>query len=107
MANAIDYARMLARRAHDNDLAFAQKNAVELGRDGPALGFDFVITENCAVYDECDDYTAVYGTNVLQIEYDRSVFAAACAERGHTDVIVLRDRLLTPAGEPGHVFEAC
>jgi hypothetical protein len=107
MDDAIDYAGLLAARVHANGLAFAQKNAAELGRRGPILGFDLAITENCAVYDECDDYRAAYGDYVLQIEYDRAVFEKACAERGHTDVIVLRDVLLSPAGEPSHVFEAC
>jgi hypothetical protein len=107
MDNAIDYARLLASRAHRNGLAFAQKNAVEIGQQARELGFDFAITERCGQYDECGGYTEVYGPYVLQVEYDRAVFDAACAERGHTDVIVLRDVLLSPAGTPGHVFEAC
>lgn len=107
MDDATDYAGMLAARVHSNGLAFAQKNAAELGRRGPIIGFDLAITESCAVYDECGDYRAVYGDYVLQIEYDRAVFERACTERGDTDVIVLRDRLLSPSGTADHVFEAC
>lgn len=107
MDDAMDYARILVERAHANGLAFAQKNTAELGRRGPIIGFDLAITENCAVYDECDDYREAYGDYVLQIEYDRAAFEKACAERGQADVIVLRDRFLSPAGKPDHVFEAC
>lgn len=106
MDHAIAYATLLSDRVHHNGLAFGQKNAPELG-DKVRGVFDFAITESCAVYDECGAYTNVYGPYVLQIEYDRSTFDAACRERGHTDVIVLRDRPLSPAGEPDHVFEAC
>jgi hypothetical protein len=107
MDDAIQYAGLLAVRVHANGLAFAQKNAAELGRRGRIAGFDLAITESCAVYDECDDYRGVYGDRVLQIEYDRAVFDEACAERGETDIIVLRDRFLSPAGDADHVFEAC
>lgn len=102
-------AALLIDRAHDRGLAIGQKNTVELGERGPALGFDFVVTEDCGVYDECDDYAAAYGKQVLAIEYDDEPglterLAAACA---HGLTAVGRDRGLSAPTSATYVFEGC
>ena len=54
--DAIAYAELLAKRAHELGLAVGQKNTVELTRRQarPAIGFDFAIAEECGRWDECD-----------------------------------------------------
>jgi hypothetical protein len=101
----IDLAARYARVAHDLGLAIAQKNgAGHSARLHDEVGFDFAVTEDCARYDECADYVDVYGDLVFDIEYDATYLDAACAAVGSA---VLRDRDLTPAGDPGYVFETC
>jgi hypothetical protein len=101
-------ARLLVARAHRAGLAAGQKNAAEL-IDGPRrpLGFDFAVVEECEQYRECGRYTRAYGDRVLEVEYDRSAFRRACAARGATISVLLRDRDLVAAGRPGHVRESC
>jgi hypothetical protein len=103
-ADALAYARLLTARAHARGLAAGQKNAAELGPRGRAAGFDFAVTEDCGAQEECAAVTAVYGTAVLDIEYSRDGFAAACPAR---HPVVLRDLDVRPAGSPGYVREAC
>ncbi len=93
---ALAYARLLVRAAHRAGLAAGQKNAPEI--DGPALGFDFAVAEECARYDECGRYVRRYGGRVLAIEYRRSDFERACRGYGGTITVVLRDRALSPTG---------
>lgn len=107
-ADAEAFARLLVEAAHDAGLPIAQKNSSEI--DGPALGFDFAVTEECAVYDECDVYTAMYGGHVIEIEYTdngREDFDRACDEAAGQRSILLRDRDVVPAGDPAYVFEHC
>ncbi|MGM7422029.1 endo alpha-1,4 polygalactosaminidase [Cellulosimicrobium sp. CpK407] len=114
--------------AHDAGLAIAQKNAAEITQVAhDDLGFDFAVTEECAVWDECAAYTDVYGDHVLQVEYpgplagEGLTFADACALPDRAPLTVLRDLyLVTPdtdvsgidpveeTGEPySYVFETC
>jgi hypothetical protein len=103
-------ATLLVRAAHDAGLAAGQKNAAEdarLLRD--RAGFDFAVTEECAVWDECGAYTAVYGDAVIAVEYTDDLprpFAAMC-ESDLPPSAVLRDRDLTTPGDPAYVFETC
>ncbi len=110
-ADSLAMARLLVKRAHAVSLAAGQKNASELGHRGRTIAkFDFAIAEECERYRECDAYTSVYGDRVIEIEYtdySRSVFDRACAARGSRISVVLRDRLLRPAGSPGHWAQAC
>lgn len=102
------FAEDLAALAHEHGLAIGQKNAVEV--DGPSLGFDFAVTEECAVFDECRTFSDLYGEDVIEIEYTdngREAFAEACRDRYDDHPITLRDRDLLPAGEEGHVVETC
>lgn len=94
-------ARMLIERAHARGLAIAQKNAAGF----PPL-FDFAVAEECQRYAECDWYRHAYAGRVIEIEYRRSDFRAACA-RDDTVSIVLRDRLLRTPGQPGYRYATC
>jgi hypothetical protein len=110
-ADNLALARLLIGRAHRLGLAIAQKNAAELARRGRRLGFDFAIAEECQAYDECGAYTAAYGHEVIEIEYTdnggRANFARACRARGARISIILRDRGVVPAGQPGFVEQRC
>ena len=108
-------AELLVERAHAAGLAIAQKNTVELGERGRAAGFDLAVAEDCAVYDECGDYTAVYGRQVIEIVYDDApdfaeLLEASCADHGRGDgaiSVVGRDRPLSVPGDPGYTFVTC
>ena len=107
----LSLATALVDAAHGVGLAAGQKNSAE---DAAVLhedaGFDFAVTEECAVYEECAAYTAVYGDAVVDIEYSDELprsFAEMCADPSSPASMVLRDReLLTPSSE-GYVFETC
>jgi len=104
-------AALLARRAHAAGLAIAQKNAGELGPRGRTeASLDFAVAEECQVYGECGDYTAVYGSHVIEIEYTdngRAAFTRACAARGRTVSVLLRDRDVVPSDDPAYVSRWC
>jgi hypothetical protein len=111
-SEAVAYAKLLATRAHADGLAIAQKNTSELGSAGRTqVGFDFAIAEECAAYDECDDYTSVYGNQVYEVEYSDNGgltnFALACAENGARISIAYRDRDIVPLGVRGYVYRWC
>jgi hypothetical protein len=93
---ATAYAALLVRQAHRAGLAAGQKNLA--GWDGTRVGFDFAVSEECGRYDECGDYVAHYGDQVLMIEYRPQDFARTCAAYGATHAVVLRDLDLTPQG---------
>ena len=107
-ADNLALARMIVRRVHAGGVAAAQKNLAGLR---PAavrrIGFDFAIAEECQRYDECAAYARAHGRRIVEIEYRRSDFEAACARHGGRWAVLLRDRALRPAGEPGHVREMC
>ncbi|WP_306214814.1 endo alpha-1,4 polygalactosaminidase [Actinoplanes sp. RD1] len=105
---ALAYATALNSRAHAQGLAAGQKNTAELtSTDARKAGFDFAVAEECADFDECDAYTATYGSNVIVIEYSRSGFAKACSSVGGTLSVVLRDVDVTTPGSDSYVYEAC
>lgn len=110
-ADNLAYASLLIARAHAAGLAIAQKNTAELGRSGQAMGFDFAIAEECAVYHECARYSRPYGDRVYEIEYTdnggRRNFRAACRARGVAISIIYRDRHVVAKGRPGYVSRAC
>jgi hypothetical protein len=105
------FARLLIARAHAAGLAIAQKNTAELRSEGPKLGFDFAIAEECQVYDECGVYTKPYKNRVFEVEYPdnggRGNFARACRARGARVSVVYRDRDVVPRGRKGYVYDAC
>jgi hypothetical protein len=100
--DTIAYARRLVRAAHRSGLAAAQKNTLEL--DGPRLGFDFAVAEECGRWRECRRYRRLYGDHVLAIEYRRRDMRRTCRV---FDSVVLRDRDVSPAGAPGYRFGRC
>lgn len=110
-AGNLAYAHLLAVRAHRTGLAFAQKNAAGLTRSNvEAVGFDFAIAEECQVYNECGAYTSRYGRRVIEIEYTdnpRSAYTAACAARGASISVILRDRDVVPATDRAYRYAAC
>ncbi|MGY3129169.1 hypothetical protein ACVWW9_002698 [Agrococcus sp. UYP33] len=103
-------AALLTARAHEAGIAVAQKNALEAGDAGPAAGFDLVVTEECARFDECDDYGALYERH-LAVEYEGELpeggFAAVCERADQPPLTVLRDLDLTTPDDPAHVLERC
>ena len=107
----LDAATLLVDLAHAAGLAAAQKNAAEdAARLRSEAGFDFAVVEECAAYDECAAYTDVYGDAVVAVEYTDNLprpFADVCADEATPRSVVLRDRDLVAAGEPGYVFESC
>ena len=107
-AQAVAYATSLATYAHGKGLAIAQKNTADLGTaQARQVGFDFAVAEECADYDECQAYTATYGSHVLVIEYSRNGFTKACNGYGSTLSVVLRDVDVTTPGSGSYVFKTC
>lgn len=108
-AEAIDYARRITAHAHASGLAVGQKNAVDLTAQESLdqVGFDFAVVEDCAAFDECEASMAVFGNLVLDVEYDRVAFEAACAQVGHRISVVRRDIAVTTPDEPQYVFDTC
>ena len=100
---------MLTRHAHSLGLAVAQKNAWPLNKRQAleVIGFDFVITEQCAEFDSCDRFLRIHGDRVLMVEYDRRGFRVACRKYGDDVGVVFRDRLLVPRGDDGYRFRTC
>ncbi|MFF8845171.1 endo alpha-1,4 polygalactosaminidase [Streptomyces sp. NPDC015127] len=106
-ADARDFARLLADRAHARGLAIAQKNTAGLLGAREDIGFDFAVVEECARYEECPDFARAHDGRVFDVEYEQGDFATACRTRGGRLSVVLRDRDVRPAGEPGHVRRTC
>lgn len=104
------FAALLVAHADARGLAVAQKNTAELASTLHTIGFDVAVAEECQVYRECDAYTAVYGLHVLEVEYTDNgldAFTAACQARRGRISIVLRDRDLVAAGDPGYAYSSC
>ncbi|HEY0530809.1 MAG TPA: endo alpha-1,4 polygalactosaminidase [Actinoplanes sp.] len=107
-SEAVAYAASLSAYAHGKGLAIAQKNDADLSTaDAKKAGFDFAVAEECADYDECQNYTATYGNHVIVIEYSQSRFTKACTSYGSTLSIVLRDVDVTTPGSGSYVFKTC
>ncbi len=109
--NNVALASALAEIAHNAGLAVGQKNAAEYTtRLKQEAGFDFVVAEECAAYDECAAYTAVYGDAVIDIEYTDALprdFDEMCADPESPQSMILRDRDLATPRDPAYVFETC
>ena len=105
---ALAYAATLVAQAHSLGLAAGQKNAVEIAARGRAeAGFDFAVVEECGQYDECVDYTEVYGDEVFAIEYTEAGFAAACDALHPAASVILRDLDLVLPDDPDYLRRAC
>lgn len=97
---------LFSQRAHARGLAIAQKNSAELVPRKADLGTDFVVTEECNRYSECDDYRAAYGDHVLVIEYRQADFQTGCSQFPSLS-IVLRDLNLLMPSQSGYVYSGC
>jgi hypothetical protein len=107
-SDAVAYAASLVSYAHDKGLAVGQKNTADLSAASAGqAGFDFAVAEECADFNECQNYTATYGTHVIVIEYTRSQFLRACDAYGSTLSIVLRDVDVTAPGSDSYMYKAC
>ena len=107
-SQAVAYAASLTSYAHGKGLAVGQKNTADLSTaKARQAGFDFAVAEECADYDECGNYTATYGNNVIVIEYDQSQYTKACRSYGSTLSIVLRDLDVSAPGSGSYVFKSC
>ncbi len=97
LENMIAYATLLVDRVHDLGLDAGQKNSADLGQRGPdEIGFDFAISEECFVFDECALYTEVYGDRVIDIEYEDTDLDGLCGYEGLPALTIVRDRELSP-----------
>ena len=107
-SQAIAYAASLTSYAHSKGLAVGQKNTAELTTaTARQIGFDFAVAEECADFDECANYTASYGNQVIVIEYSQSGFTKACNSYGSRLSIVLRDVDVTSPGSGSYAFKSC
>ena len=104
--DAIEYAALLTRHAHDRGVAIGQKNAAELVGEQGRTDFDFAIVEECNEFDECDEFIDVYGELVLVVEYDEQAFENGCRRYPELSA-VLRDVDLVAPGEPAYVRRSC
>ena len=109
--NSVEVAIALVDFAHSSGLAAGQKNSAELGERGrDEVGFDFAVTEECAQFEECDEFRDVYKDAVINIEYTDALdrpWAEVCADPSTPDMTVLRDRDLQTPNSPEYVFERC
>jgi len=108
--NNVAFATILAARAHKAGLQAGQKNSAELSANGPAIGFDFAVAEECHRWDECGAYTEVYGNHVVDIEYFddlRGAVADVCADENTPTLTVVRDRNLATPESAEYRYEVC
>ncbi|MEU4393484.1 endo alpha-1,4 polygalactosaminidase [Kribbella sp. NPDC023855] len=101
------YLTLLAQHAHSKSLAIGQKNTVELAGARQSIGLDFAVAEECGQYDECGDYVAAFGNNVIVIEYTDSGRRKACTAFGTRLSIVQRDVDVSVPGDAGYVRKTC
>ena len=95
----VAFAVLLVDTVHELGLDAGQKNSAELGTRGrDEIGFDFVISEECFIYDECGVYTEVYEERVIDIEYDDTDLDGLCDYAGLPGLTIVRDRDLSPGG---------
>lgn len=104
--NAVDFMRLLVDISHARGLPIGQKNSTEVLGQQAAMGTDFAIAEECNRYDECGDYTDVYGDNVFVIEYRAQDFSKGCRDFPNIS-IVLRDRNLVGPSQAQYVYDGC
>ncbi len=99
LGDNVAFATLLVAAVHDRGLDAGQKNSAELGTVGrDDIGYDFVVSEECFVYDECGVYTEVYGDRVIDIEYDDTDLDGLCDYGDLPPLTIVRDRDLTPGG---------
>lgn len=109
--DAVALAADLVAASHEFKLAAAQKNSLEFGERGrDEAGYDFAITEECDLFDECGGYAEVFGEHVLNIEYTddlRDDIDSLCARNSRPASTIVRDRSLSTPASPEYVYRAC
>lgn len=105
--DAAAFAELLARRAHQQRLAIAQKNTTDLLPRRDRVGFDFAVVEECTRYQECTDFADAYDNRIFVIEYAKKDFTTACRTWGKRLSLTLRDHDVRPAGTAGYTDERC
>ena len=99
LGDNVAFATLLVAAVHELGLDAGQKNSAELGSVGrDEIGFDFAVSEECFVFDECALYTDVYGARVIDIEYDDTDLDGLCDYGDLPPLTIVRDRDLTPGG---------
>ena len=108
-ADAVAYAALLVDVAHEQGLAAAQKNTVQLKKSDArgTIGFDFAIAEECGRYRECQAYRDLYQNQVIVIEYRAKDFKGVCKHLRAKLSVVLRDRNVTEPGSETYVYRGC
>ncbi|MET8761884.1 endo alpha-1,4 polygalactosaminidase [Lentzea sp. NPDC004782] len=111
VSNNLAYAKLLADRTHNRNLAIGQKNSSEqASRARSEVGFDFAVSEECHRWKECSSYSAVYGKQVMDIEYTdnlRGTFKDVCGDPKTPATTTLRDRFLVAPGQSDYAFDHC
>jgi hypothetical protein len=105
--DAQEFIKLLADRAHAQNLAIGQKNTVELASARESLGLDFAVAEECGEWEECGDYVEHFGDQVIVIEYTDEGMATACDGFADTLSIVRRDVGVSTPGSPEYVRKTC
>ncbi|WP_424644255.1 endo alpha-1,4 polygalactosaminidase [Embleya sp. AB8] len=105
--NDVDMMSLFSARAHSRNLAVAQKNGTELAAYRNTAGVDFAVAEECGQHDECNRYAAVFGDNVIDIEYNNAGLSAACEKWGDRLSIVQRDLDVLKPGASKYVRRTC
>ena len=68
---------------------------------------DFVMVEECNMYEECQEYIDAYGIEkVVAIEYNKGAFTKGCNQYPKL-TLVFRDQNLVAKGEEGYQFSLC
>ncbi|MCB5181918.1 endo alpha-1,4 polygalactosaminidase [Streptomyces antimicrobicus] len=106
-ADAKAFLALLAAHAHERKLAVGQKNTPELAPARKEVGVDFAVVEECGQYDECADYAAAFGDDMIVIEYTDQGMRRACRGWGDKVSIVRRDLRLVPDGTKGYHHATC
>jgi hypothetical protein len=111
VSNNLAYAKLLADRTHSRNLAIGQKNSPEqASRARSEVGFDFAVSEECHRWTECSDYSEVYGSHVMDIEYTdnlRGTFKDVCRDPDTPRTTTLRDHYLVGPDDSAYRFDHC
>eukprot|EP00049_Salpingoeca_infusionum_P000293 m.38842 g.38842 ORF g.38842 m.38842 type:complete len:259 (+) comp10249_c0_seq4:82-858(+) len=93
-ADQVAYNTWLANTAHDLGLLVNLKNCGSLATQLSSV-FDFVVTEQCFQYNECDIYSpfANKGKAILNIEYRRNTSRRRCKNAKQLGVSFIKKKL--------------
>jgi Glycoside-hydrolase family GH114 len=104
---AVEFARIITELGHNLGLAVGQKNTADILAQSDVIGFDFAVVEECGEYDECGDFAAVYGADIIAIEYGDRGFERACQTIGSASSVVRRDVNVSQPDAAEYVYDEC